>query len=441
MIHPPKSLVAAADAVRAGQCTPTQLAQYALQRMQDTRDLNAIAFVDIERAMREAEELTQEANAGKFRGPLHGVPITIKDLYNVRGMPTRAGSRAPLPRIQPDEAVAVQRLREAGALVLAKTNMVEIALGLHGENAWTGDVKNPHNPAYQTGGSSSGSAAAVASGVGYGSLGSDTAGSIRVPAAFCGIVGFKPSFGAVSLQGALPLCWSCDHAGPLAPTVADAALMFEVLVNAPLPNPPLKGREPEFAVPRAYIEGATTREMRIAFDALVQKLRNAGVVIREVALDVGDFATTFAPMRAESLSIHRHTLETQPDGFQPSVRDALMQGYSVTALDYLGALQHQRDMRAAIHAAIGDADALLLPAVHGETPLRGQAEVELEAGPKNARLAILKFSGPFAFAGVPALSLPFAKASSGLPLGVQVVTRFGEDDRALQIGAWVEAAP
>lgn len=137
----PDTAVAAANAVRRGDITPTQLVEHALQRMEETRDLNAIAYMDAELALREAEVLTEAAKAGEWCGPLHGVPVTVKDLYNVRGMPTKAGTRAPLPQIEPDEAVAVARWRAAGAIVVAKTNMVEIALGVHGENAWTGDVK------------------------------------------------------------------------------------------------------------------------------------------------------------------------------------------------------------------------------------------------------------------------------------------------------------
>jgi len=435
------TLIEAAQAIRVGARTPTELAEHALEQIETKRDLNSIAFVDGQRALREADVLTREAKSGQFRGPLHGVPITVKDLFNVHGMPTKAGTRATLPVIKPDEAVAVQRLRAAGAMILAKTNMVEVALGLHGENAWTGDVKNPHDPARQTGGSSSGSAAAVAAGIGFGSLGSDTAGSIRVPAAFCGIVGFKPSFGAVSLAGALALCPSCDHAGPLARTVTDAQVLYAVLsAQGRASNNEVRSRAPMLAVPRAYIDGATTREMRLAFDACVQRARERGATIREATFTLEDFAAIFAPMRAESAHIHRHALETHPEAFQPGVREALMQGFQISALAYLDARDNQQVLRQAIEAAIGEADALLLPAAPCAAPLRGTSEIVLEAGPQNQRLAILRFSGPFAFAGVPALSLPCAKTGEGLALGAQLVTRFGEDEQALRLGAWLEDA-
>lgn len=438
--HQP-TLIAAAAAVRAGAVSPVALVEQALERIEQCRDLNAIAYLDAERALAEARDLEREAREGQIRGPLHGIPITVKDLFNVRGMPTRAGTRAPLPPIAPEEAVAVAKLRAAGAIILAKTNMQEIALGLNGENPWTGDVKNPHDPARQAGGSSSGSAAAVAAGIGYGSLGSDTAGSIRLPAAFCGIVGFKPSYGVVSLEGALALIPSCDHAGPLARTVADAAALYAVLSEPSkggLPDLKFDGMAPRFAVPRAYLDGALTREIRAAFEAFIERLRECGARINDVALDIGDAGEAFLPLRAESVLIHRRALETQPDAFAPNVREALMRGYEFSAVQYLDARQRQHAMRKAIHAAMSDADALLLPAAPCVAPPRGATEVVLESGAKNLRLAILHLTAPAAFAGVPALSLPFAWTSSGLPLGLQVVTPFGTDARALAIGGWIE---
>jgi aspartyl-tRNA(Asn)/glutamyl-tRNA(Gln) amidotransferase subunit A len=439
----PTLLTSAAEAIRSGAATSTQLVEQALKRIEEMSDLNTIAYLDADRALAEAKALDEEAKRGQLRGPLHGIPITVKDLFNVRGMPTRAGTCAPLPPITPDEAPAVTRLREAGAIVLAKTNMQEIALGLNGENPWTGDVKNPHDPARQAGGSSSGSAAAVAAGIGYGSLGSDTAGSIRVPASFCGVVGFKPSYGAVSLDGALALIPSCDHAGPIVRTVADAAAMFEVLRGASSPLPfgerLGEGVSPVLAVPRAYLDGALMVEVHAAFEELLLRLRDAGATVRDAPLDIGDAREAFLHLRAESVLIHRHALETQPEAFAPNVREALMRGYEFSAVQYLDARQRQLVMRKAMHVAMADADALILPAAPCVAPPRGVSEITLESGPKNVRLAILHLSTPAAFAGVPALSLPFAWLD-GMPVGLQVITPFGADEQSLAIGAWVEAA-
>lgn len=440
----PAGLVAAAQAVQAGAITSTQLVEQALAKMEQCRDLNTIAFVDPGRALREAAELDLDARSGNLRGPLHGVPVTVKDLFNVRGMPMRAGTNAPLPRITPEEAPAVEALRNAGAIILAKTNMQEIALGLNGENPWTGDVKNPNDPARQSGGSSSGSAASLGAGIGYGSLGSDTAGSIRLPASFCGVVGFKPSWGRVSLEGALPLIPSMDHAGPLARNIADAALLFDVLMKSFTPPPLGEGLgvgtiKPTLGIPRKYLEGALTTDVHRAFDAFALRLKKRGAKVIEIELDIVNAADAFLPLRADSVIVHRRALETSPDAFAPYVRDTLLRGYEFKAVDYLTARQQQRVMREAIHRSLAGVDALLLPAAPCVAPLRGETEVELESGRQNVRLAILRLCAPFSFAGVPALSLPFAHID-GLPVNAQIVTSFGEDAHALQVGQWVEKA-
>ena len=198
-------------------------------RAQTHADLNPFAWVDWERAAAQADAAQAEAKAlgvsALAARALQGVFVSVKDLFNLDGAPTHAGSRAALPDLGGQSAV-VNRLRAAGAIVFAKTNMHEIALGATGENRWTGDVKNPHDPARQAGGSSSGSGVAVACGIGSASIGSDTGGSVRIPAAFCGVVGFKPTYGAIPLDGALGLSWTCDHAGPLANSVDDAAIVY-----------------------------------------------------------------------------------------------------------------------------------------------------------------------------------------------------------------------
>jgi aspartyl-tRNA(Asn)/glutamyl-tRNA(Gln) amidotransferase subunit A len=245
-------LLEAKHLLETGKTTPLALLEEALERAKAYADRNALAYLDEERAREEALRLTEELKRGQTRGPLHGLPLTVKDLFPVKGMPTRAGTPAPLPPL-PEEALAVGRLKEAGALIFAKTNMHEVALGITGENPWTGPVRNAVDPTRQAGGSSGGSAVAVALGIGLASLGSDTGGSIRIPAAFNGVVGFKPSYGRVSLEGALPLSRSTDHGGPLAKTVRDAHFLTEILAGESIP---LEGpQNPTFGVPLDFWRG------------------------------------------------------------------------------------------------------------------------------------------------------------------------------------------
>ncbi|MFI6319568.1 amidase [Nonomuraea sp. NPDC050556] len=272
---------------------------------------NAFAALSASQALADAAVLDR-LPPGE-RGPLHGLPVTIKDLFNVYGLPTVAGTRASLPALWPPEAAAVTRLRAAGAVVIGKTNMHEIALGITGENPWTGDVRNPIDPARMSGGSSSGSAAAVRMGAGVVSLGTDTAGSIRLPASFCGVVGFRPTHGRVPLTGALALSPSLDTAGPLARTVEDARRVAEVLLGTPLrvaaPSNPLFGT----ALP--YLEGRLSQGVRQAFLALL-----AGLRVKEVAFPVLEDASRLQIEVGwpESAQIHETSLNALLRG-EPSV--------------------------------------------------------------------------------------------------------------------------
>ncbi|MDW8396767.1 MAG: amidase [Anaerolineae bacterium] len=435
---PRLTLTQAAAALQRGETTATALVEEALQRAEAHRELNAIAWLDPSDALEQAAARDRARQTGQPAGLLHGIPLTVKDLFNVRGTKTQAGSRAPLPPFDDGlpEALAVTRLREAGAVILAKTNLQELALGLTGENPWTGDVKNPRDPARQSGGSSSGAAVAVAVRIGLGALGSDTAGSIRLPASFCGVVGFKPSYGRVPTAGSLPLVPSCDHAGPLAQTVEDVAVLFSVLAGIP-PVPLALERSPRLAVPRAYLEGRLTRPVRIAFEALLERLASAGAHVCEVALDIPDPTVVFAPLRAESALIHREALEACPERFSEPVRTALLRGFEFRAVDYLAARKQQLHMREGLHQAMAHAEALLLPAAPCVAPPRGTTCIELESGQADLRQAILWLTLPAALGGLPALALPFDQVE-GLPIAVQVIAPFGEDARALQVSYWIE---
>ena len=433
-----QTLLEAANAVRTGETTATALTEAAITRALETAEWNAFALLDAESARVQARQLDALPHA---RGALHGVPVTVKDLFNVAGLPTRAGTAAPLPlefQSPTVDAAAVSRLRSAGAVILGKVNLHEIALGITGENAHTGDVKNPLDRARQAGGSSSGGAVSVALGAGYGSLGSDTGGSLRIPASFCGVVGFKPSFGLIPLEGALPLSVTCDHAGSLARNVADAHALFEILAHRNLPLRRFEHlRDLRIGVPRSWLEGRLGADVRREFEALLLHLRDAGASVLDVTpADLELAGAAYTPIvRAEAAFTHRATLEAYPELF--GVREPLKAGAKLNVGDYLEARVLRRRVRAGLEATLREIDALVLPAAPLPAPVRGTPDVQLESGMRAHRDAFIELTLPFSLVGVPALSLPFTKVDS-LPVGLQVITAKGNDALALEIGVWLE---
>ena len=431
------TLLSALRALRRGQTDPVELTEEALRRAQECRSHNAVATLTAQAARARAWELHAAAEPV---GPLHGMPITVKDLFAVRGTAMRAGTRAPMPAAlagTDTEALAVTRMRAAGAVVLGTTNMVEIAMGITGDNPVTGDVGNAHDPSRQAGGSSSGSAVAVALGIGLASLGSDTAGSIRIPAALNGVVGLKPSYRMVPLDGALALSVTCDHGGPLTRTVADARLMLSVLAGRDVAAHPVS--VPRFGVPWRFLDGRLGVGVRECFGRLVDRLGAAGARVVDARLpDVEALLSGYNPLtRPEAAWVHRAALEQDPDLFTPSVRDALLEGRRYSALDYLAARQVRADARRRLAAELSGFDALLLPGAPVPAPPRGTVEVELESGRVPHRTAFLPFTLPFSVTGVPAVTLPMGLVDD-LPVGVQLVAGLGADARLLDLAGWVE---
>jgi aspartyl-tRNA(Asn)/glutamyl-tRNA(Gln) amidotransferase subunit A len=409
-------------------------------RARQHADLNALAWVDWKRtaqladaAQAEVKSLGPQAFAAR---PLQGVFVSVKDLFNLDGAITRAGTRAALPDLA-GEAAVVDRLREAGAIVFAKTNMHEIALGATGENPWTGDVKNPYDPARQAGGSSSGSGVAVACGIGAASIGSDTGGSVRIPAAFCGVVGFKPTYGAIPLDGALALSWTCDHAGPLARSVDDAAAVFEALAHRSTRHGTV-GRRPRLGVPRRWLQGRLAPGVRESFERLLADLSDGADMVDADVETLPLAWRHYTPIvRAEGAWIHRAALAAGGEGFSELVLGPLRAGSTLPASEYLEAMQARRRFSDDLDRHLGAIDAMVLPSTAIGTPLRGQQEAAVEGGTMSVREAVLGQTLPFSFAGVPALSLPIGMLE-GMPIGLQVVGRRDGDAALLAIGRWLE---
>jgi aspartyl-tRNA(Asn)/glutamyl-tRNA(Gln) amidotransferase subunit A len=420
-----------------GEISSLQLVEKALAA--NNTDLNVFAFLAAEEALNAAKK----ADSSAKKGALHGIPITIKDLFNVAKMPTQAGTRAELPfdfQNPINHSRAVQRLVDAGAIILGKTNMHEIALGITGENTWTEDVKNPLAPDRQAGGSSSGSAAAVAAGIGLASLGSDTGGSVRIPASFCGIVGFKPSFGWIPLDGALHLSMTCDHAGVLTNSVPDAHAMLQVLAHRNLPLRELKNLTGiRLGVLKTWLDGRLSVTVRNQFELLLEQLQKAGAEVLEVESQHLELASACYTriVRAEAAFIHRQALKTNAEGFSNSVRPALEDGLNISATMYLEARAERRLVRAGLEATLNSVDALVLPTAPLAAPVRGTTEVILESGMRSHRNAFIELTIPFSLVGLPTLSVPFAE-ESGLPVGLQIVAARGDDSTALELGWWLE---
>lgn len=435
--RPPPTLRETVARIARGELTSRSLLDDAQAAAERHRDLNAIAWVDWDAARRAADAMDARARSGAPIGPLHGVPVSIKDLFVLDGAPMAAGTRAALPSLG-GEATAVARLRAAGALPFAKTNMHEIALGATGENPWTGDVKNPHDPARQAGGSSSGAAVAVATGIGLAALGSDTGGSVRVPAAFCGVVGFKPSFGAVPLAGALHLSWTCDHGGPLARCVDDAALLYQAL-SGRLATHGRTARRPRLAVPAAWLAGRLAPSVRAWWETLLASLRGRADVV-EVAVPSLPRALGWytSVVRAEAAFVHRDALAAGGEGFSDAVLAPMRDGECIHAQVYLDAMRGRETLRAELDAVLRGHDALLLPTTAIPPPPRGQSQAQVEGGTLTVREAVLGQTLAFSFVGLPALALPLGQAE-GLPASLQLIGARDRDASLLALARWFEA--
>ncbi len=419
---------------RDGTLTPRQVVEQSLMRLADWEPrLNAFAHVMADAALADADRLGAELASGRDRGPLHGVPVAIKDLIEVEGAPTGYGSKVLAPKMATRDAELVRRLRAAGAIVIGKTNLLEYAYGIaHPE---IGQTNNPHDPARTSGGSSGGSAAAVAAGIVPLAIGTDTGGSIRIPAAYCGIVGLKPSFGLVSLDGVFPLSRSLDHAGPLTLTVADAALALAVLSGTDVPLHPVSldglrmGR-----IARHFASREITAGVRQAIDAALDALAAAGATF--VDIDIPRLAEANRALgtilRPEATLIHAELRKANSGGYAPGTLTQIESGFEVRAVDYVAAQHFRVAMRDEVERLFGIVDALISPSVPFVAPFSDPVTAEGEDGE-------MLSSGLGNFTGHPAVSLP-AGLADGLPVGLQIMGPLGRDDRLLSIANAIERA-
>ncbi len=403
--------------------SPVEVTRLCLERVAEAEPrLNAIATVLTETALAAATTAERELGQGFDRGPLHGVPVMVKDLFAVAGSPTRFGAHAAFTEHPAKDAALVAALRRDGAVLLAKTNMLEFAYGaVHPD---VGQTNNPHDPGRTSGGSSGGSAAAVAAGLCYAAVGTDTGGSIRIPAAYCGIVGLKPTYGLVSLEGCLPLSWSLDYAGPLARSASDAMLLLNAMTDREFGLGALDLRGVRLGIVPAQRDAAcVTADVREAFAAACARLQAAGAVLVEVAVPELDLASEalMALLGPEAAVVHADRLASAPDAFGSITRAQIEAGFAVPAVAYVRAERLRVRLRAAFAALFEQIDAVLSPTVPYVAPV--EDPVMDEGGISDEML----FSAAANLTGCPAVSLPCGMSRGGLPIGLHVTAEVDRD--------------
>lgn len=442
---------ALAAEISAGRTTALAAARDTLARIA-TLDPKVNAFTDVltERAIAKATDVDRRIARGEGPGPLAGVPFAVKNLFDVQELPTRAGSRINREREPAHrDAFLVRQLEAAGAVLVGALNMGEYAYDFTGENAHDGPSRNPHDLAHMSGGSSGGSGAAVAAGLVPVALGSDTNGSIRVPAAFCGLFGLKPTFGRLSRAGSFPFVASFDHLGPLARSVSDLALSYDAMQGRD-PDDPWQAERPHEPAAPALGEGAAGLRIavadgyfargghpeafaavRVAADALATSRR---IEIPEAARAR---AAAFVITASEGSALHLERLRARPGEFDPAVRDRLIAGAAIPAAWVQRAQRFRRWYRERVLALFDEVDVILAPSTPCRAPRLGQATFTLDGVEMPVRPNIGIFTQPISFIGLPVAAVP-VRPDDGLPLGVQVIAAPWREDLALRVAGELE---
>jgi aspartyl-tRNA(Asn)/glutamyl-tRNA(Gln) amidotransferase subunit A len=458
------SISEAAELLRQKKISPVDLATACLDRIESLNPvLNAFITVTYEGAMAQARVAEDEIQRGQWRGPLHGIPVGLKDLIDTAGVRTTCGSALFADRVPIEDAEVVRRLKHAGAVLIGKQNLQEFAYGGTSASSHYGAVHNPWNPKHIAGGSSGGSAAAVAAGMCFGAIGSDTGGSIREPAAFCGIVGLKPTYGRVSTRGVFPLSWSLDHVGPICRNVRDAALMLEAIAGYDvLDVTSVDWPTEEYAQYAQYVSALSTKtdfriglvrqpffadldtEIELAINEAIEVVRRMSHMSSQVIeVDLPSMPT--AVQAPEVYAVHQKYYANTPELYRPWMRERLAQAATVGTVAYVADRFALERVRRTVNDVFAEVDLLITPT----TPVPPiTIEEALNMSPAPAGEVWLRNTRPFNAYGLPTISIPTGFTSAGLPIGLQIAgPRFGEG-RVLafahafeQVTDWHKRAP
>jgi aspartyl-tRNA(Asn)/glutamyl-tRNA(Gln) amidotransferase subunit A len=427
-----RTIAEAARLVQQREISPVELTRECLERIEQLNpSLNAFITVTAKSAPKDAQHAEKEIQSGKWRGPLHGIPIGLKDLIDTAGVRTTAASAVFRDRVPTEDAEVVKKLKAAGAVLIGKQNLHEFAYGGSSLISHFGPVRNPTNPEFVAGGSSGGPAAAVATGMCYGAIGTDTAGSIREPAALCGVVGLKPTYDLVSTRGIIPLSLSLDHAGPITRTVEDAAILLDIIAEGAEEYRESLGEGIEkfvLGIPRKYFFEDLDPEVAKAVEKAIDQLTDLAFTVREIELPVSIDRTL---QGAESYAFHREMVATSPELYDPQTLRRIRSGEHVSEGEYQNALQDLREMRREIIEKFQGLDAVLTPT----TPIPAPRISELMKDPALLRpteLVLLRNTRPVNVWGLPAISIPCGITSGGLPIGLQIVGPPGGEAKVLR---------
>jgi aspartyl-tRNA(Asn)/glutamyl-tRNA(Gln) amidotransferase subunit A len=439
-----------AQQVARGEITATEVAEDHLRRAEISQArLNTFTLIDEAGALAAAAAVDQRIRAGEEVGPLAGVPIAIKDLIDQAGLPNTAGSSFPAPT-PAASATVVQRLEDAGAVLIGRTGLHEYAFGFSSENHWFGPVRNPWDATLSPGGSSGGSGAAVAAGVAAAALGTDTGGSVRVPAALCGVVGLKVTHGRVPLTGVFPLAPSLDTVGPIARSVPDARLVYSVIAghdptdpwSAPRPVP-TSGNAVDLstatiAVPHPWVDLPKTEEVADAFAEVVRRLKAAGVKV--IAVDSPDLVPAKQleySVYPEVAIVHRKRWHEYPKTYGPDVSQRLGEVFTVDPIEYVRAQEWRARTRHAAEAALNQADFLLTPAVAAAAKPIGDEHIKVDGKLVSYRPQLSRYSALVNHIGLPAIVLPLDRQGTPPP-SIQIIGRAWDESGLLGLGAALE---